>query len=516
MPPRLSRMNADPALVPPDDTVRWPRTLDATAARCLLESAGDLLLWLDPDGCIVDVHAQDRELCEVARSDWRGRHWLDTVTVESQDKVAQLFSAALNPGERPPEWRQVNHPLQGGQDLPVMYAAIRLAGGPRSRTPVSVVAIGRDLRATETLQRRLVESQQAMERDYWRFREAEARYRSLFQSSTEAVLIVDAATLRIVEANPAAQSLLDGGSPSPRVRKAGRAVGGAWTSLFTAEAAEPLAAALASARSIGIHDPVVATLANHARTVSVSISIYRENQSSFLLVRLVPRVPPGAGRAVPAGARDPTLESAGSSGLTAAFVRGAADAVAFTDSTGRVVAVNRSFARLAQLSSEDQARGQMLDRWLGRTGVEIAVLLANLRKDGSAGLFITQMRGALGMSTEVEIAASSLDPPDEAVFAFSVRDVSRRLAAFEPAVPELPPSVPTSVKQLTELVGRVPLKQILAETSDLIERLSIESALAMTRDNRALAAQLLGLSRQSLYVKLRRFGLGGLGPDEEN
>jgi transcriptional regulator with PAS, ATPase and Fis domain len=65
-------------------------------------------------------------------------------------------------------------------------------------------------------------------------------------------------------------------------------------------------------------------------------------------------------------------------------------------------------------------------------------------------------------------------------------------------------------------VGRVPLKQIVAETSDLIERLSIETALQMTRDNRALAAQLLGLSRQSLYVKLRRFGLGDLPPGDED
>ena len=32
-------------------------------------------------------------------------------------------------------------------------------------------------------------------------------------------------------------------------------------------------------------------------------------------------------------------------------------------------------------------------------------------------------------------------------------------------------------------------------------------------DNRALAAQFLGLSRQSLYVKLRRYGLGDLGSD---
>ncbi len=33
----------------------------------------------------------------------------------------------------------------------------------------------------------------------------------------------------------------------------------------------------------------------------------------------------------------------------------------------------------------------------------------------------------------------------------------------------------------------------------------------MTGDNRASAAEMLGLSRQSLYVKLRRYGLGDLG-----
>jgi DNA-binding protein Fis len=44
--------------------------------------------------------------------------------------------------------------------------------------------------------------------------------------------------------------------------------------------------------------------------------------------------------------------------------------------------------------------------------------------------------------------------------------------------------------------------------------LCIETALDMSNDNRASAALLLGLSRQSLYVKLRRYGLGSLGGEE--
>jgi DNA-binding NtrC family response regulator len=47
----------------------------------------------------------------------------------------------------------------------------------------------------------------------------------------------------------------------------------------------------------------------------------------------------------------------------------------------------------------------------------------------------------------------------------------------------------------------------------MIERLCIEAALELTRDNRASAAEMLGLSRQSLYSKLRRYGLGDLDHD---
>ena len=55
----------------------------------------------------------------------------------------------------------------------------------------------------------------------------------------------------------------------------------------------------------------------------------------------------------------------------------------------------------------------------------------------------------------------------------------------------------------------------MRETTDVIERLCIEAALELTRDNRASAAEMLGLSRQSLYVKLRRHGLGDLEAGDE-
>jgi DNA-binding NtrC family response regulator len=56
-------------------------------------------------------------------------------------------------------------------------------------------------------------------------------------------------------------------------------------------------------------------------------------------------------------------------------------------------------------------------------------------------------------------------------------------------------------------VGRVPLKELVRETTEITERLCIEASLRLTGDNRAAAAQMLGLSRQGLYDKLRRYDM---------
>ena len=72
---------------------------------------------------------------------------------------------------------------------------------------------------------------------------------------------------------------------------------------------------------------------------------------------------------------------------------------------GRVVTANAAFLEMAQLTTEDQARGENLDRWLGRQGVDVDVLVANLRQRGAVRLFATIMRGEYGSSADVEVSA---------------------------------------------------------------------------------------------------------------
>jgi DNA-binding NtrC family response regulator len=98
---------------------------------------------------------------------------------------------------------------------------------------------------------------------------------------------------------------------------------------------------------------------------------------------------------------------------------------------------------------------------------------------------------------------------DNPTFAFIIRMLAR-----QPRVPQIMTAEHSrSAEQLSELVGRVPLKDLVRETTEITEKLCIEAALKLTGDNRAAAAQMLGLSRQSLYGKLRRYGIGDLSDD---
>jgi transcriptional regulator PpsR len=171
-----------------------------------------------------------------------------------------------------------------------------------------------------------------------------------------------------------------------------------------------------------------------------------------------------------------------------------------------LLSANKAFLELAQLTAESQAVGESVERWLGRPGVDFGVLKSNLRQHGSVKLFATTLHGEHGADVQVEISAAAVTSGGRPCFGFSIRDVGRRLVPGADTSRELP----RSVQELTELVSRVPLKDLVRETTDVIERLCIEAALELTGDNRASAAEMLGLSRQSLYAKLRRHGLGDL------
>lgn len=453
-------------------------SIDTSFATQLIAAASDVALVVDHEGQIRDLMARSTQGPVLAQRGWVGHSFEDTVAPDSKEKVRALLQEVEE--GTPVRAREINHRLGPGRDLPIRYTALSLGHEGR------ILALGRDLSEMSRLQQQLVGAQQSMEREYARLRHAETRYRLLFQIASEAVLIVDASNLKIAEANPAAGSLLE---ETPR-----RIAGKSLESLFAEVTWPAVQQQLAAVRVTGWAEDTHARLAGEGREVFLSVSLFRQDNVSLFLVRL-------------SSTEDaPKPQTASVTSKLLEVVQRLPDAFVVVDLQRRVLTLNGTFLDLVQLATDEQVRREPIDTWLGREGgSDLNILMATLKEHGSVRNFATVIRGQFGSVEEVEVSGVAAMNGDERCYGFMLRPVASRLA-MERDVPTLP----RSVEQLTGLVGRVPLKEIVRETTDVIERLCIEAALEVSRDNRANAAQVLGLSRQSLYAKLRRHGLGDL------
>lgn len=458
-------------MTPFRSAARYLSDLDPVTTGRVVASGADVALIID-DGVIRDVAIGNDELeSEGYDRSWRDRPWIETVTVESRPKIENLLRDALSNGGRS---RQVNHPSPGGVDLPIQYATVKAGSDKR------VVAVGRDLRSLSRLQQRLVEAHQSLERDYSRLRDAEARYEQLFQSISQPVLIVDPATMRIEEVNPAAATLL--GEPVERI------AGTPFDERYSVRSRPGVVRAIAEAVSLGAASIHRARLENGS-VCDLSASAFRQGGATRVAIRM---------EAEPDG-----KEHAGGSPAShlLSVLEELPDGLVVVGRDLRILAANRAFVEMAHLVHKGQLVGGLLSEFLGRSSTELNVMISSLQSHRVVMNFATVLRDRFGNEEEVEVSAVAAPHLEDVAYGFSVRNVARRLRS----TPRLPQALPNSPEQLTGLVGRVPLREIVRESIDLIEKLCIEAALEITDDNRASAAQMLGLSRQSLYSKLRRF-----------
>ncbi|MEL6220675.1 MAG: PAS domain S-box protein, partial [Pseudomonadota bacterium] len=233
---------------------------DAQTIGAIIATASDIALVVDTDGTVQDyaIGVDGVEGSEFA--DWLGRPIDDIVTVESRPKIQEMLETARR-GEIA-RWREINHPITLDEgDFPVRYCAVRADDTGR------VMLLGRDLRPVAALQRRLVTVQQSLERDYARLLQMETRYRLLFQTATEAFLIVDGLTQRILEANDAAADLL-GRSTDELLRRK-------FPFGFGEESTLALETGLTTVRASGRAESIAAVFGKDERRVDAFISLFR-------------------------------------------------------------------------------------------------------------------------------------------------------------------------------------------------------------------------------------------------
>ena len=448
----------------------WISRLGSESAAMMVVAAADLALVIDSDGVVKASGFDDDLFAEDEIQPWVDQLWQETVTGESEQKLTDMRAAAES-GE-PPRWRHVNHIGPMG-DIPVIYATVALDQNGH------MLAIGRDLRSSAELQQRLIEAQQLMEQDHSRFRQLDARYRLLEQMTSDGVLLLDGASTRVLETNEKATVMLTKQTADLAQKSLAQDFG-----FDDPESIQTFLETARSSRSLS----QLTLNRNGEAALTACAAGFRSDGAARILVRLTPS------DAAPAAQGDDIFTE---------VVQHAPDAVVVTTDKGRIVRANAAFLDMIQLGTMDQVIGESLETWLGRPGVDLSVLLANLKERGSVRLFATSVRSPQGALSDVEISAVTLPGNSDSANAFLIRAVNQRLSTSGSDQATLP----KTMKQMTDLVGRVSLKELVRETTDVIERMCIETALQMTGNNRASAAELLGVSRQILYVKLRKYGL---------
>jgi transcriptional regulator PpsR len=430
----------------------------------------DITLVLDRHGIIRQARSSDH-VSQGGLEAWIGRPWMETVADVGAEKVRRLVEDARRDGVS--AFRQINQRFPSGLELPIEYTAVSLGdqGG--------VIAVGKSLEAVAELQSRLVEAQHAMERDYWKLREAETRYRLLFDASNEAVLLVRAANLHIIEANPAAIRAL---GVKPEGRELLREI--------APEDRTVMQAVLTRVREHGKAPGVLVHLARTRQPWLLRASVMTTQPGSLFLLQMSPA---GLSPCEPEPEKNLFL---------AELIERMPDGFVVIDREGTVLRANPAFLDLVQASAEAVVLGQRLGRWLGRPGADLKVVMGTLQQHGVVRLFPTAIHGELGSEVDVEISAATVSEGNLSQIGILIRAVGHRLPG---AVRNA--GVDVVLNTLSQEVGKSPLGELVRSAVAAVERHYIEAALALTRGNRTLAAELLGLSRQSLYAKLERYGL---------
>jgi transcriptional regulator PpsR len=438
-------------------------------ASTFVRVASDVALVIGADGVISNA-AEGPMPVRAAGDDWVGRAWIDTVTADTRRKIEMLLQEARGSGVS--RRREVNHVGAGGAQIPVSWAAVRLGEhGP-------VLAVGRDLRAVAAIQQRFLDAQQELERDYWLRRQAEARYRQLFQVASDAVLVLDAATLAVIEANPTAQALFDGATRpldgcvlADRVEPGSRA---AIDELFVTARASGRAAEVRVRLAVAGGSGGAGSVAT---PIDVSATPFRADDRQCLLVR--------------ARSIEPSAN----------FFEHTPDAAVITDSNGRVRMANAAFVKLCQAPDEARLRGWLLGDALGDIDRQWPALLAKVRTSGLVGRAVVRLNVAGSPPLLAEVSGALLAEGEQEDVGFTLRPLA------EGSGPQPSEPLAQALADLVSRLGHQALPDLLLQATHLAESHLIEAALVQANGRVEAAAELLKIPAARLQQRMDQLGL---------
>lgn len=444
----------------------------------IIGAASDIALVVSADGMILSVVLNTQSDSFGNLKHWEGRPVVDFLTRECVPKFEAAHEAYMA-GEVPRKSLELNHSDNAVWQYPVRYTFHRF--GQEN----AALLLGRDLRPIAETQQQLVQAQIALEQGYEARREFDTRFRMLLANCEEAIVFVPVHSGRVDDANEAAANLLG--------LKLDALKGSSFAQHFADRSNGELIESLMNATLAEDGGSIALRAGRAKRGVIVHPVVFRAGGQRVLLCRLTSEK------------NNMTASDTVASQALALF-RAGSDPMLFMTGKGVITSVNESFLDIIGAAHQSDVVGRSFADFLGRGQIDLSVLADQSEKSGRMRIYSTKLVNDLGSRLSVEISASHFDESHVPVIGCVIRDVSR-VEAARPQAEKQNQMTPESARNVMDLVGSASLKDIVAETTDVVEKMCIQTAVELTNNNRVAAAEMLGLSRQSLYVKLRKFGL---------
>ncbi|MCK0151309.1 transcriptional regulator PpsR [Marivita sp. S6314] len=449
--------------------------IDAGVLSSIIAVASDIALVVGRDGVILSVLVNPNETSFGKLGHWEGRPLTKFLTEESIPKVDAVMKTMAS-GALPSRSIELNHSDNAIWEFPIRYSFHPFGSDG------SFLMLGRDLRPIAETQQQLVQAQMSLEQGYEARREFDARYRLLLRTVHDAIIFISVSDGKIKDVNDPAAMLL--GSTREDL------IGSSFAQEFRDKRREEFIEALIN-EAISENNTGLEVQSRRGRQrIVVAPSVFRAAGERILICRLT------------TSDANPARMDNLSTNLASVFEKGS-DAIVFTSVRGIIEVCNDAFLDLVDAAHAVDVRGRSLSDFLGRGQIDLSVLVENARRTGQMRMYSTKLLNDFGAKTPVEMSVTFLENHSEPELGFVIRDISRVDAMRKAQVQ----TSEESNRNVMELVGSATLKEIVAETTDVVEKMCIETAVSLTRNNRVAAAEMLGLSRQSLYVKLRKYGL---------
>lgn len=439
----------------------------------IISEVADVGIVINNDGTVLSVLVNPNYEMFRKLEHLEGRSVRDALTTESCAKFDDRLTAFLT-GDGNTRPLELNHRVKATRmEFPVRYSFHQI--GPDG----AILMLGRDLRPVAEMQQQLVQAQISLERDYEAQREFETRFRVLMENTTDAMMLVSLQTGRVVDTNSRAANLCG--------TERSKAIDSDFVSLLESRKRGDLLDRLNSHAMSGSEAPFQARLMHGPLDVVLHATAFRVSGERLLMCRIQPADSPEA-------SIDPL------DGYLRQLYVGAPDAMVFTKEDGTILSANDGFHEFLGMAHDNGVKGENLGDYLLRGSVDLKVMTENAGRAGKMRLYATKVAGQYGSPRNVEISVTSFAAGESTLFAFLMREATRG---------DVPARAPTDdgMQSVIDLVGSATLKDIVSETTNVVERMCIETAVELTMNNRVAAAEMLGLSRQSLYVKLRKFGI---------